>query len=67
MTCFFMAIFAVLCFMIALAVFCGVIEFIGALIRNYPVGWLKRVAEAVKFERELKKPLTAVKLNWGKK
>lgn len=67
MTGFFMAILAVLCFMIALAAFCGVIEFIGALIRNYPVGWLKRVAEAVKFERELKGPLTAVKLNWRKK
>ena len=67
MTGFFMAIFAVLCFMIALAAFCGVIEFIGALIRNYPVGWLNRIAKAVKFERELKNPLTAVKLNWRKK
>ena len=67
MTGFFMAIFAVLCFMIALAAFCGVIEFIGALIRNYPVGWLNRIAEAVNFERELKIPLTAVKLNWRKK
>lgn len=64
---FFMAIFAVLCFTIALAAFGGVIEFIGALIRNYPVGWLKRIAEAVKFERELKKPLTAVKLKWRKR
>lgn len=68
MTGFFMAIFAVLCFMIALAAFCGVIEFIGALIiRNYPVGWLNRIAKAVNFERELKKPLAAVKLNWRKK
>lgn len=64
---FFVAIFAVLCFMVALATFGGAIEFIGALIRNYPVGWLKRVAEAVKFERELKKPLTVVKLKWRKK
>ena len=67
MTCFFMAIFAVLCFMIALAAFGGAVECIGALIRNYPVGWLKRVAEAVKFERELKRPLTSAKLNWRKK
>ena len=67
MTGFFMAIFAVLCFMIALAALCGVIELIGALIRNYPVGWLKRIAGAVKFERELKKPLTAVNLKWRKK
>ena len=67
MTGFFMAIFAVLCFMIALAAFCGVIEFIGVLIRNYPVGWLKRIAGAVKFERELKKPLAAVNLKWREK
>lgn len=67
MTGFFMAIFAVLCFMIALAAFCGVIEFIAALIRNYPVGWLNRIAKAVKFERELKKPLAAVNLKWRKK
>ena len=67
MTGFFMAIFAVLCFMIALAAFGGAVECIGALIRNYPVGWLKRVAEAVKFERELKKPLAAVNLKWRKK
>ena len=64
---FFVAVFAVLCFMVALAAFGGAVECIGALIRNYPVGWLKRVAEAVKFERELKNPLTAVKLNWRKK
>ena len=67
MTGFFMAIFAVLCFMIALAAFGGAVECIGALIRNYPVGWLKRAAEAVKFERELKKPLAAVNLKWRKK
>ena len=64
---FFVAVFAVLCFMIALAAFGGAVECIGALIRNYPVGWLKRVAEAVKFERKLKRPLTAVNLKWRKK
>jgi len=67
MTCFFMAIFAVLCFMVALAAFGGAVEYIGALIRNYPVGWLNRIAKAVKFERELKKPLAAVNLKWRKK
>ena len=67
MTCFFMAIFAVLCFMIALAAFGGAVECISALIRNYPVGWLNRIAKAVKFERELKKPLAAVNLKWRKK
>lgn len=64
---FFMAVFAVLCFMVALAAFGGAVECISALIRNYPVGWLKRTAEAVRFERELKKPLTAVKLKWRKR
>ena len=67
MTGFLMAIFAVLCFMVALAAFGGAVECIGVLIRNYPVGWLNRIAEAVKFERKLKRPLTAVKLNWRKK
>lgn len=64
---FFMAIFAVLCFMVALAAFGGAVECIGVLIRNYPVGWLNRIAKAVKFERELKKPLAAVNLKWRKK
>lgn len=64
---FFVAVFAVLCFMVTLAAFGGAVEFIGALIRNYPVGWLNRIAKAVKFERELKKPLAAVNLKWRKK
>lgn len=57
-----------LVFITVTALITAAVEFIITARRNgVPFGWLGRCIRAARFERQLKKPLTAVKLNWRKK
>ena len=64
---FGIAVMVLLGFMAALGIIGGIVELLYLAGFNINPRWIARAIETARFERKLKRPLTAVKLNWRKK